>query len=92
MFNGIVECACVVTAVRDADGGRRLAVDLAPLRAQLTEIGRRHGRSAAQIALAWVLRHEGVAGAIVGVRTPEEAEELPGVLGITEAELEALAP
>jgi aryl-alcohol dehydrogenase-like predicted oxidoreductase len=67
-------------------------LDLAPLRARLAEIGRRHGRSAAQVALAWVLRQEGVVGAIVGVRTPEEAEELPGVLGIPRAELEALAP
>jgi aryl-alcohol dehydrogenase-like predicted oxidoreductase len=66
-------------------------LDLAPLRAELAEIGRRHGRSAAQIALAWVLRHQGVAGAIVGVRTPEEADELPGALGIPPAELEALA-
>ena len=41
MFNGIVECACVVTAVRDAEGGRRLTVDLAPLRA--TEDGPAHG-------------------------------------------------
>jgi aryl-alcohol dehydrogenase-like predicted oxidoreductase len=66
-------------------------LDLAPLRGRLAEIGARHGRSAAQVALAWVLRHEGVAGAIVGVRTPEEAAELPGALGIPEADLEALA-
>jgi len=67
-------------------------LDLGPLRAQLAEIGRRHGRSAAQVALAWVLRHPGVAGAIVGVRTPAEAEELPGALGVAAEELEALAP
>jgi aryl-alcohol dehydrogenase-like predicted oxidoreductase len=66
-------------------------LDLAPLRAKLAEIGGRHGRSAAQAAIAWVLRHEGVAGAIVGVRTPEEAKELTGVLDIPPAELEALA-
>lgn len=66
-------------------------LDLAPLRARLAAVGRRHGRSAAQVALAWVLRREGVAGAIVGVRTPEEAEQLPGALGIPDAELEALA-
>jgi aryl-alcohol dehydrogenase-like predicted oxidoreductase len=65
-------------------------LDLAPLRARLTEIGARHGRTAAQVALAWVVRHEGVAAAIVGVRTPQEAEELPGALGIPPEELEAL--
>jgi aryl-alcohol dehydrogenase-like predicted oxidoreductase len=67
-------------------------LDLEPLRAELGEIGARHGRSAAQVALAWVLRHPGVASAIVGVRTPAEAQELPGVLGIPPEELEALAP
>jgi aryl-alcohol dehydrogenase-like predicted oxidoreductase len=67
-------------------------LDLAPLRAQLAEVGARHGRSAAQVALAWTLRRPGVAGAIVGVRTPGEARERPGALGIPPEELEALAP
>jgi aryl-alcohol dehydrogenase-like predicted oxidoreductase len=67
-------------------------LDLGPLRGELAEIGARHGRSAAQVALAWVLRHPGVAGAIVGVRTPDEARELPGALGIPATELEALTP
>jgi aryl-alcohol dehydrogenase-like predicted oxidoreductase len=67
-------------------------LDLGPLRSELSETGARHGRSAAQVALAWVLRHPGVAGAIVGIRTPAEAEELPGALGIPPEELEALAP
>jgi aryl-alcohol dehydrogenase-like predicted oxidoreductase len=56
-------------------------LELAPLRDLLSEIGARHGRTAAQVAIAWVLRREGVA-AIVGVRTPAEAQELPGALGI----------
>ena len=69
-------------------------LELEPLRSRLAEIGRRQGRSAAQVALAWVLRHEGVAGAIVGVRTPAEAEQLPGALGIglEPGELEGVAP
>lgn len=67
-------------------------LDLGPLRAELAAIGARHGRSAAQVALAWALRHPGIAGAIVGVRTPEEARELPGVLDLPPQELEALAP
>ena len=56
-------------------------LDLLPLRERLAEIGARHGRTAAQVAIAWVLRRESVA-AIVGVRTPAEAQELPGALGI----------
>jgi aryl-alcohol dehydrogenase-like predicted oxidoreductase len=67
-------------------------LDLGPLRAQLAEIGARHGRSAAQVALAWVLRHPGVAGAIVGVRTPDEARQLTGALGIQPEDLQALTP
>jgi aryl-alcohol dehydrogenase-like predicted oxidoreductase len=69
-------------------------LDLGPLRTRLAEIGRRQGRTAAQVALAWVLGHEGVSGAIVGVRTPAEAEQLPGALGVRlePDELEAVAP
>jgi len=65
-------------------------LDLEPLRARLAEVGSRHGRTAAQVAAAWVLRHDGVAGAIVGVRTAAEAEELPGILGIPPEELAGL--
>jgi aryl-alcohol dehydrogenase-like predicted oxidoreductase len=67
-------------------------LDLAELRATLAELGRRHGRSAAQVALAWTLHHDGVAGAIVGVRSRGEAEELPGAadLRLEPAELESL--
>lgn len=67
-------------------------LDLTPLRARLQEIAERRAGTAAQVALAWVLHHEGVAGAIVGVRSPQEAEELPGVvsLRLEPAELEAL--
>ena len=62
-------------------------LDLGQLRRRLAAVGGRHGRTAAQVALAWVLAHDGVAGAIVGVRTPEEAAELPGALGIPAEEL-----
>jgi aryl-alcohol dehydrogenase-like predicted oxidoreductase len=67
-------------------------LDLNELRAALAEIGRSHGCSAAQVALAWTLHHDGVAGAIVGVRSPAEAEELPGAadLRLEPAELDAL--
>jgi aryl-alcohol dehydrogenase-like predicted oxidoreductase len=64
-------------------------LELGPLRERLAEIGAGHGRTAAQVALAWVLRRGGVA-AIVGVRTPAEAEELPGALGIPDEALAGL--
>jgi aryl-alcohol dehydrogenase-like predicted oxidoreductase len=54
------------------------SLDLTRLRATLRETGERHGRSSAQVALAWVLRQPPVAGAIVGVRSVPEAEQLPG--------------
>jgi len=67
----------------DADDYRRrhpfAQLELAPLRETLRAIGERHERSAAQVALAWVLRHPAVAGAIVGIRNEREAEQLPGV-------------
>jgi aryl-alcohol dehydrogenase-like predicted oxidoreductase len=67
-------------------------LDLTTLRVTLAEIAGRHGRSAAQVALAWALQRDGVAGAIVGVRNLGEAEELPGAadLRLEPAELEAL--
>ncbi len=53
-------------------------LDLDALRATLSRIGRLRGRTAAQVALAWLLHQRGVAGAIVGVRATQEAHELPG--------------
>jgi aryl-alcohol dehydrogenase-like predicted oxidoreductase len=72
-------------------------LDLSGLRATLTRIGRSRDRTTAQVALAWVLHQRGVAGAIVGVRSPEEAQELPGAadLRLEPAELseiDAAAP
>jgi aryl-alcohol dehydrogenase-like predicted oxidoreductase len=58
------------------------SLELGPVRAALARIGRREGRTAAQVALAWVLRREELSGAIVGVRNASEAEELPGALGV----------
>ncbi len=45
---------------------------------RMKEIGARHGRSAGEAAIAWVLRHEAVTAAIVGMRSADQAE---GVLG-----------
>jgi len=44
----------------------------------MKQIGARHGRTAGETAIAWVLRHPAVTGAIVGMRSAEQAE---GVLG-----------
>ena len=42
------------------------------------EIGRRHGQSAAAVAVAWVLEHPAVTGAIVGARRPEQVDDFLG--------------
>ena len=57
-------------------------LDLAALRETLARIGERHGSSGAQVALAWLLHQPGVTGAIVGVRTVREAEQLPGAAAL----------
>ena len=41
---------------------------------KLKGIGARHGRSSGEVALAWVLRNPAVTGAIVGSRSPKQAE------------------
>jgi aryl-alcohol dehydrogenase-like predicted oxidoreductase len=44
----------------------------------LREIGKRHGRTPGEVALAWTLRRPEVTGAIVGMRSPKQVE---GVVG-----------
>ena len=41
----------------------------------LGAIGKRHGRSPGEVAVAWVLRAPAVTGAIVGARRPEQVRE-----------------
>ena len=50
----------------------------------LEAIGRHHGRSPAEVAVAWVLRHPAVTGAIVGARRPGQFK---GVVGAAEFRL-----
>jgi aryl-alcohol dehydrogenase-like predicted oxidoreductase len=57
-------------------------LDLRSLRVILRSIGERHERRAAQVALAWVLSHRAVAGAIVGIRNEREAEQLVGAANL----------
>ena len=41
---------------------------------RLRKVGARHGRSPGEIAIAWVLRHPAITGAIVGARNAKQAE------------------
>lgn len=51
---------------------------------RLGAIGSRHGHSAAEVAIAWTLRHPAVTGAIVGGRSARQVE---GVIGAMEFRL-----
>jgi aryl-alcohol dehydrogenase-like predicted oxidoreductase len=51
---------------------------------RLRAIGARHGRSPAEVAIAWVLKHPAVTGAIVGARRPQQVD---GILGAIELRL-----
>lgn len=59
----------------------------------LRTIGRRHGRSPGEVAVAWVLRHPAVTAAIVGARRPGQLRELVGAADwrLTPAEVDEIA-
>jgi aryl-alcohol dehydrogenase-like predicted oxidoreductase len=46
----------------------------------LRAIGNRHGRSPAEVAIAWVLHNSAVTGAIVGARRPEQVRGVVGAV------------
>jgi aryl-alcohol dehydrogenase-like predicted oxidoreductase len=50
----------------------------------LREIGKRHGRTPGEVAIAWTLRHPAVTAAIVGMRS---ASQVDGVIGAAEFRL-----
>src|SRR5579864_1124188 len=56
---------------------------------RLRAVGERHGRPAGQVAIAWVLRHPAVTGAIVGGRNARQVEQIVGAsdLRLTEDEI-----
>lgn len=63
----------------------------------LREIGNTHGRSVAEVAIAWTLRHPAITGVIVGVRNAAQVDGIAGSLdhhlGSEEiAEIGALLP
>jgi aryl-alcohol dehydrogenase-like predicted oxidoreductase len=45
---------------------------------RLRAIGQPHGRAPGEVAIAWVLRHPAVTGAIVGARRPSQVEGIVG--------------
>jgi aryl-alcohol dehydrogenase-like predicted oxidoreductase len=51
---------------------------------RLDAVGKRHGRNAGEVAIAWTLQHPAVAGAIVGARNAKQVE---GIIGAAEIEL-----
>jgi aryl-alcohol dehydrogenase-like predicted oxidoreductase len=55
----------------------------------LRQIGRRHGRSPGEVAIAWTLRRPEVTGAIVGGRRPQQVDGFIGAMDfrLSEAEL-----
>ena len=62
-----LQCALVLQHPQAAEKlGRMLAE-------AMREIGKRHGRSPGEVAIAWTLRNPGVTGAIVGARNARQA-------------------
>lgn len=43
---------------------------------RLREVGKRHGRSSGEVAIAWTLHNPAVTGAIVGARSAKQADEV----------------
>ena len=56
------------------------------LAALLAEIGKRHGQTAGEAAIAWTLRHPAVTAAIVGMRSAKQVE---GIIGAADFRLTA---
>jgi aryl-alcohol dehydrogenase-like predicted oxidoreductase len=46
----------------------------------LRQIGKRHGRTPGEVAIAWTLNHPAVTGAIVGFRSPKQVAGIVGAL------------
>lgn len=59
----------------------------------LREIGKRHGRTPGEVALAWTLRRHEVTGAIVGMRSPRQVEGVVGAAAfrLSTGEVEEIA-
>ena len=66
----------------------RLSRNLA-IAQRLRDVGQRHRYSAAEVAIAWVLRHQAVTGAIVGARNAKQIEGIAGAADLQLAAIEA---
>jgi aryl-alcohol dehydrogenase-like predicted oxidoreductase len=56
---------------------------------QLRAVGEQYGRSPGEVAIAWTLRHPAITGAIVGVRSARQVEEIIGAGDFRLSEAEA---
>ena len=103
MHNGMLSGSMTrerVAALPDSDWRRN--VNLAFQEPHLTRnlelvellrgIGDRHGRTAAEVAIAWTLRHPAVTGAIVGARHAGQVDGFAGALEfrLSESEIEEI--
>jgi aryl-alcohol dehydrogenase-like predicted oxidoreductase len=59
----------------------------------LVEIGKRHGKTAATVAVAWTLNNPAVTGAIVGARRPDQIDDFidAGEFRLTQEDVEEIA-
>jgi aryl-alcohol dehydrogenase-like predicted oxidoreductase len=64
-----------------AFGQEPAASKLQQLRATLTAIAHRHQKTLVDLAIAWVLRQPGLTGAILGIRSEQEARQMAGGVG-----------
>jgi aryl-alcohol dehydrogenase-like predicted oxidoreductase len=58
---------------------------------QVTQVGKKHGRSPGEVAIAWTLHHPAVTAAIVGARSPKQVDGVfhAADLELTDAEAKA---
>jgi aryl-alcohol dehydrogenase-like predicted oxidoreductase len=68
------------------------ATRLRQVRAALAEVAREAGRTLTELAIAWVLRHPAVTGAIIGIRNEREAQAMTRLPGwqLTEQQIAAV--
>jgi aryl-alcohol dehydrogenase-like predicted oxidoreductase len=87
-------------ALPDSDWRRRNAEFQEPrlsrnldLVEHLRAVGARHGRSPGEVAIAWVLQHPAITGAIVGARSAAQVDGWVGAaeFRLTEAEMQEIA-
>lgn len=73
-------------------GQEPAASKLKQLRATLTDIAHSHQKTLVDLAIAWVLRQPALTGAILGIRSEQEARKMAGGVGwrLSDEELNAI--